>query len=65
VEQSIMNADEVRKQAEQLFKPGAAEKSASPDYEARSRDIRQKINRLRSLRLAAQAQRKSSGRPSE
>lgn len=61
-----MNADEARKQAEQLFKPGTAEKSASsPDYEVRSRDIRQKIDRLRSLRLAAQAQRKTSGRPSE
>jgi len=51
-----MNADKSRKQAELLFKNGDRDKSSpAPDYEARARDIRQKIEYLRSLRLAAEA----------
>ena len=54
-----MNSDEAKMRAQQLFKqPGAIRPNGSapvPDYEARSRDIRQKIEYLRSLRLAAQA----------
>jgi hypothetical protein len=54
-----MNADDPRQQPEQVFKqPHTDGKVAASDYEARARDIRQKIQYLRSLRLAAQARRK-------
>jgi hypothetical protein len=54
-----MNSDEARKQAGQLFRqPNAHGKVAAQDYEARARDIRQKIEYLRSLRMAAQARQK-------
>jgi hypothetical protein len=50
-----MNTDDARQQAERLFTLRAPDdKPAVPDYEARCRDIRQKIEYLRSLRLAAQ-----------
>lgn len=59
-----MNSDEAKQRAQQLFKqPGTNRPNGSapmPDYEARSRDIRQKIEYLRSLRLAAQARSKIS-----
>jgi hypothetical protein len=54
-----MSIDDPRKQAERLFMPRGADDKATPDYEARSRDIRQKIEYLRALRLAAQARAKS------
>lgn len=54
-----MNNDDARKRAEWLFKPDA-DGTAPSDYEARSRDIRRKIEHLRSLRLAAQARAKKS-----
>lgn len=60
----IMNADEAKQRAQRLFKNPEADGSngstPGPDYEARSREIRQKIEYLRSLRLAAQA----PGKPS-
>ncbi len=57
-----MNSDEAKQQAQQLFKQPETNQSigSAPDYEARSREIRQKIEYLRSLRLAAQARGKNS-----
>ena len=46
-----MNSDEAKQQALELFNGPAAK----IDYEARSREIRRKIEYLRSLRLAAPA----------
>ena len=61
-----MSGDDARKHAEQHFKARAAnDKSTVPDYEARSRDIRQKIEYLRSLRLASQARSKGQNGPSQ
>lgn len=48
-----MNSDEAKQQALGLFKPNGP--AAKIDYEARSREIRRKIEYLRSLRLAAPA----------
>jgi hypothetical protein len=58
---TIMNTDDARSKAEKFFQRGAADKTTVPDYEQRSRDIRQKIEYLRSLRMAAQAQQKAAG----
>lgn len=56
MEPSTVNADDIRNQAERLFaQPDADGKLKLTDYEARARDIRQKIEYLRSLRLADQA----------
>jgi hypothetical protein len=53
-----MNTDDPRQRAEQVFRqPHTDGKVAASDYEARAREIRQKIQYLRSLRLAAQARR--------
>lgn len=60
-----MSVDDARKQAEQFFRPRVADDKSTPDYEARSRDIRQKIEYLRSLRLAAQAHSKDQNDPSK
>ena len=60
-----MNSDRARQQAENAFKQvGGARKgqSAMTDYEARSRDIREKIDRLRAIRFANQAQEQNSKR---
>ena len=60
-----MNSDEAKQRAQRLFKqPGTNRPDGStpmPDYEARSREVREKIEYLRSLRLAAQARGKTSG----
>lgn len=56
-----MNTDDARSKAEKLFKHGAADKATVPDYEQRSRDLRQKIEYLRSLRMAAQEREKATG----
>jgi hypothetical protein len=54
-----MNSDEAKQRAQQLFKqlgPNRPNEAAPiPDYEARSREVRRKIEYLRSLRLAALA----------
>jgi hypothetical protein len=61
-----MNADDPRKQAERLFKQhGSDDKGTEPDYEARARDIRKKIEYLRSLRLATPARAKNSNDSAE
>ena len=60
-----MNVQQARRQAEQIFCHSQANSANTfPDYEARSRDVRQKIEYLRALWLAAQA-RMSSGRASD
>lgn len=53
----FMNSDEAKQRAQQLFKQPRTNQSngLAANYEARSREIRQKIEYLRSLRLAAQA----------
>jgi hypothetical protein len=51
-----MNVHEARRQAEQIFhRPQANSANTLTDYEARSRDVRQKIEYLRARWLAAQA----------
>lgn len=54
-----MNSDRARQQAEKAFKQderaGGGHKTMT-DYEARSRDIREKIERLRAIQFARQAQ---------
>jgi hypothetical protein len=60
----VMTSDEAKQQAQQLFKQPATNRpnGSSPmiDYETRSREVRQKIEYLRSLRLAAHARGKNS-----
>ena len=58
-----MNSDHARQQAEKAFKQNQGERggqNATTDYAARSRDIREKIERLRAVRLANQTQKQSS-----
>lgn len=55
-----MNADDARKRAEQLFTRGTIKRTTVSDYEVRSREVRQKIENLRSLRLAARTRSKTS-----
>lgn len=53
-----MTPDRAKQEAERTFKqePARDGPGAVPDYEARARDVRQKMQYLRSLRLAKQAQ---------
>lgn len=57
-----MNSDEAKQRARELFKQSATKQSNRsgpiPDLEARSREIRKKIEYLRSIRLEAQSRRK-------
>jgi hypothetical protein len=56
-----MDADEMRRQAEGIFHRSPPNSTNTlTDYEARSRDVREKIEYLRALRLAAQAKRQNS-----
>ena len=48
-----MNSDEAKQRAQQLFKANGS--APTPDYEARSREVRQKIEYLRSLLFMAHA----------
>jgi len=59
---STMTSDEAKQRAQRLFKQPATNQpnGPAPDYEARSREIHQKIEYLRSLRLAAQTRAKPS-----
>ncbi len=58
-----MNSDRARQQAENAFKQRARSgQNTMTDYEARSRDIREKIKRLRAIRFANQAQEQDSKR---
>ena len=59
LEGPIMNLDENRKKAELLFKRSTGEKLNAAAREQRSREIREKIQYLRSLRKAAQVRPKS------
>jgi hypothetical protein len=54
-----MNSTDARRQAERLFSRRSAARTTVNEYEARSREVRRKIEYLRRLRLAAQAQRVS------
>jgi hypothetical protein len=56
-----MNSAEARRQAEKLFSQPAAARPGVNEYEARSREIQQKIETLRQLRLAAQARQRTGG----
>ena len=58
-----MNSDHARQQAEKAFKQTQGERggqNATTDYPARSRHIREKIQRLRAIRFAKQAQEQGS-----
>jgi hypothetical protein len=51
-----MNSTDARRQAEQLFSRRPASCTTTNEYEARSHEVRQKIEYLRQLRFAVQAQ---------
>jgi hypothetical protein len=52
-----MNSAHARRQAEQLFSRRSSARTTVNEYEARSREVRRKIEYLRQLRLSAQARR--------
>jgi len=57
--ETAMNSDHARQRAEKAFKQNEdarGAQSAMTDYETRCRDIREKIERLRTLRFAKEAQ---------
>jgi hypothetical protein len=52
------NSDQARQRAEEIFdKKSPHAPNALPDYEARARDIRQKMQYLRSLRAKVEKER--------
>ncbi len=58
-----MNSDQTRQRAEKSFKQeerARDSRKATTEYEARAREIRQKTERLRALRLAKEAQEQKS-----
>ncbi len=60
-----MNSDEVRRRAEKSFKQeqrARHSRKATSEYEAQARATREKIARLKALRLANEAQEKNSKR---
>jgi hypothetical protein len=60
-----MNSDHARQQAEKAFRQNEdarGAQSAMTDYEIRCRDIREKIERLRALRVAKETQEQNSKR---
>lgn len=60
LEASVMNSDQVRQRAEKGLKHHG--RKTLIEYEARAREIREKTERLRALRLAKEAQERESKR---